>query len=63
MPYHDNSHLEQFQVYVSSYDIDGFFNSLTEVTELVGWIKSSMIPATAPFSLTTTSLNVLLPGI
>lgn len=44
MPYHLDEHPEQFQTYVSSYDIDGFFNSLLEVRNIGGWILSAELP-------------------
>lgn len=50
-------------MFVSTYDINGFFNALLEVRKISFWVRSSMIPVTANFKLTTSSLNVLLPGI
>lgn len=59
MPYHLDSHREKFQNYISAYTIDSFFSSLLEVTELKG-----MVPYDAgPKDITTSDLNVLLPGI
>lgn len=57
MPYHNTSHTEQFQTYVSSYDIDGFFNSLLEVTQIKGWLNASLT------GLDTSMVNKLLVGI
>jgi hypothetical protein len=48
---------------VSTYDIDGFFNALLEANTIAFPVKSAMIPATAAVQLTTTTLNVLLPGL
>ena len=64
MPYYDSSRAEQYQAFVSSYSIDGFFNSLIEVEGgLHGWYNSTMVPSFVPFSLTTDTVNTLLPGI
>jgi hypothetical protein len=63
MPYFNATLPSQFQAYVSAYSIDAFFDSLLEITTLKGWFNSTMIPAKAPISLTTTTLNTFLPGI
>jgi len=34
LPYHMSNHIEKYQAYVSSYSIDGFFNSLLEVFDI-----------------------------
>jgi hypothetical protein len=62
MPYHMDEHPEEFQTFVSTYDIDGFFNSLLEVRNIGGWILSAELPEKYP-ALTTSTLNVLLIGI
>ena len=58
LPYHDTSKPSQYQAYVSAYSIDGFFSSIIEVIGAHGWVKNSELP-----TLTTTNLNILLPGI
>jgi hypothetical protein len=63
MPYHLSTHIDKFQTYISAYTIDSFFSSWLEVAAIKGWIRSDEVPAKAPFDITTTSLNVLLPGI
>ena len=63
MPYYDSTHAEQYQAFVSSYSIDGFFSSLIEVVGIHGWVNSTNIPEFIPFELTTDTVNVLLPGI
>lgn len=40
MPLKDTSHPEMFQNFISSYTINGFFNSLTEVMDVKGWIHA-----------------------
>lgn len=57
MPYHSFDHIDKFQTYISSYVINGFCGSLTEVMEIKGWVHS------AQTGLTTTLINALLPGI
>lgn len=59
MPLHSTDHLDKFQTYISSYVINGFCGSLTEVMEIKGWVRSAAIND----AVTTTTLNVLLPGI
>ena len=63
MPYHLTSHIEKYQAYVSSYSIDAFWSSWLEVATIKGWFNESDLPDWAPFDLTTTTLNALLPGI
>lgn len=48
---------------MSSYSIDGFCNSLLEVGEVKGWYNASEVPDWAPMNLTTTTINLLMPGI
>ena len=57
MPYHNSSHMEKFQMCISTYTMDSVFNSLLEVHKLGAWIPASRT------NLTTTLLNALLPGI
>jgi len=59
MPLHSTDHLDKFQTYISSYVINGFCGSLTEVMDIKGWVRADMLHD----ALTTTTLNVLLPGI
>jgi hypothetical protein len=59
MPLHSSEHVEKFQTYLSSYVINGFCNSMLEVIDVKGWIRSSMLHNL----LTTTTLDVLLPGM
>lgn len=59
MPMHSSAHIEKFQTYLSSYVINGFCNSMLEVIDIKGWIRSSMLHNL----LTTTTLDVLLPGM
>ena len=63
MPYYDSNRSELYQAYVSAYSIDGFFSSLVETIGVNGWANNTMIPEEVPVGLTTTTLNVLLPGI
>jgi hypothetical protein len=63
MPYYNNALPSQYQMYVSAYTIDSFFDSYLEINTIKGWFLSSMIPPTAKMSLTTSSLNTFLPGI
>jgi hypothetical protein len=59
MMYHTSDHLDKFQTFLSAYVIDGFFQSLLEVSQITGWSRYE----TSPVKPTTTKLNVLLPGI
>ncbi len=63
LPYHLSTNIEKFQTYISSYTINSFFSSFLEVAGIKGWIRSASIPEKVPLQLTTTTLNVLLPGI
>lgn len=63
MPYYDSSQPEKYQAYVSAYSIDGFFNSLIEVEGIRGWFNATEVPDWAPVELTTSTINLLLPGI
>jgi len=63
MPYYNSSLPQQYQAYVSSYSIDGFFSSLIEVVGIHGWVNATEVPAKSPFQLTTDMVNKLLPGI
>jgi hypothetical protein len=57
MPYWDLIHPDLMQLYVSAYTMDSLFGSITEVTDLKGWLRASTS------HVTTTMLNTLLPGI
>ena len=63
MPYFDATRPEQYQAFLSTYTIDGFFSSFLEVEGIHAWVNSTEIPASVPLSLTTSSINILLPGI
>ena len=63
MPFYDSTLPSEFQVYISTYTMDSFMSSLLEVHNIAFWVRSSMVPPTAPMSLTTTSLKTFLPGI
>ena len=63
MPYDDQSRPEKYQAFLSSYAIDGFFNSFIEVVGIHAWFNSTEVPAAAPMSLTTSTVDILLPGI
>lgn len=58
MPHHTSAHKDQFQNFISMFTVDSFFHSLLEVHSVGAWFNSSPL-----FPMTTTSLNVLLPGI
>jgi len=55
MPNFTPSFPEGYQNYVSTYAMDGFFESLLEVESIGGWLKDP--------SITTAELNAFLPGI
>lgn len=63
MPAHLNVHTEGYQTFISTYSIDSIVGSFLEVASLKFWVNSAAIPDTAPFDLTTTTLNAFLPGI
>lgn len=58
MPYNLNPKKDELQLFISTWTIDSFWQSLIEVSNLQAWFYSS-----DAFPMTTTSLNVLLPGI
>ena len=63
MPYYDSTRSEKYQAFVSAYSIDGFFSSLLEVEGIHGWFNSTMVPDWSPVTLTTDTINLLMPGI
>lgn len=63
MPYHDIYKSQKYQAYVSAYSIDGFASSLIEVFDVAGTIRNDMLPENLQSILTTSTLNLLLPGI
>jgi hypothetical protein len=63
MPSHLNTRPEGYQTYISTYSIDSLLSSLLEAASIKFWVNAAAIPDTAPFDLTTTTLNALLPGI
>jgi hypothetical protein len=62
MPYKDSSKNARAQAHVSSYDIDAFFSSLTEVFNMEGWVRAKEIPIT-PNPLNTDTLDLMMPGM
>jgi hypothetical protein len=63
MPYKNSTLPQQYQAYVSSYSIDGFFSSWLEVGYIKGWFNSTDVPDKFHLNITTTTVNVFLPGI
>lgn len=63
MPYYDSTRPEQYQAFLSSYTIDAFFSSFLEVEGIHAWVNSTEIPSGVPLGLTTSSLDILLPGL
>jgi len=63
MPYHSDTHIEKLQAFVSTYSLDGFFNSLLEVRPIKAWIRASELQALGIPVPTTTLMNTILPGI
>lgn len=63
MPYFDATLPSQYQVFLSSYTIDSFFDSYLEIGEIRGWFNNSMIPDSYALKMTTTTLNTFLTGI
>lgn len=61
MPYHDIYKQEKYQAYVSAYSIDGFFSSFLEIFGIAG--NTNMFPEQVTSVLTTSTLDILLPGI
>lgn len=59
MPLKDLSHPEKFQLWLSSYTVNGFFHSLTEVLDLKVWLRANETDG----KITCDTLKVLLPGI
>jgi len=63
MPAHLNTHTEGYQTFISTYSIDSLLSSFLETASLKFWVNAAAIPDTAPFDITTTTVNALLPGI
>jgi len=59
MPYKDTSRPEKFQNWLSSFTVNSFFNSLTEVADPSIWIRADKTND----AVTCSKLNALLPGI
>jgi len=59
MPSKDTSRPEKFQNWLSSYTVNSFFNSFTEVLDPSIWIRADKIKN----AITCGKLNTLLPGI
>lgn len=53
----DTHKKEKFQNWISSFTVNSLFHTITEVTDVQGWINADVSGAT------TGSLNSLLPGI
>lgn len=63
MPYHDETYAAGFQAFVSSYSIDTLATSFLEVDEISGFFNSTEVPSISPLPLTTTTVDLLMPGI
>jgi LBP / BPI / CETP family, C-terminal domain len=59
----DTTTRENIQIDVSRYMVESVFLTLFESDRLKLMITNELIPATSAFSLTTSSLNVFLPGL
>lgn len=59
----DTATRENVQIDVSRYMVESVFLTLFESNRLKLMITNELIPATSAFSLTTSSLNVFLPGL
>jgi len=53
MPTKNTNNTEKFQAYLSSYTVNGFFTSITEVMNLTDWYNET----------TCGTWDILLPGI
>jgi hypothetical protein len=60
MPYKLNEKSQAFQTFISSYDFDAFFSSMLDVVDAEFTIKYDELPG---LQITTSVLNILLPGI
>lgn len=58
VPLYDASKSQLVQAHFSTYSIDSFFTSLTDVFNMQGWVNATEVP-----ELTTDLLNLMLPGI
>lgn len=63
MPAHLNTHTEGYQTFISTWSIDSLLSSVLEASSIKFWVNAAAIPETAPFDITTTTVNALLPGI
>ena len=63
MPYYLEGRPEHFQNYVSTFEINSFFEDVVQTHTIGGWVHHSELPESDQPQLTTTGLSTLLPGI
>ena len=63
MPYHDDKLTSKFQIHLSNYFFDSFFDTLVREAQLIFWARSSEMPSDIPINFTTTGLEKLFPGM
>jgi len=62
MPYKETSEAAQIQGFISTWAIDAFFAAGISVYQPRGWFNSTEVEANSTFQLTTSALDVLMPG-
>lgn len=63
LPIKDDTKPEKFQAFVSAYTLDSLTSSFLEVSKIEGWLLADYLPDSSPVQLTTTLLDLALPGI
>jgi len=63
MPSHNPSHPAKVQAFVSNYLADSLGYTFVRTIGINFWLDHKLIPASSPFKLNTSSMDVLFPGI
>ena len=63
MPSKNSTMLHGFQLYISMQTLDSFFESMLDVQGGEGWYNETLLPEPLDFTLTTSDLNIILPGL
>jgi len=63
LPWTDDDNNSGFQLFISDYTMDSATDAFFKATSLPFLIKSSYVPSSFPYQLTTSTLDYALPGI
>lgn len=63
MPFKNMTHLDQFQTFMSMQTLDSFIEAYLDTQGGHGWYNETILPPPLDFTLTTTDLNIMLPGM